>query len=268
MIKSMSNSLVCDFSRSFIRWRHDTLKKELMTASRPPPTTLNNVRMPVECLAMVSRGTQREEFALGTSCKTEQVFVERDVWMQPNADMCAVLGAGQFLIIKRWDKVDKGEMLYPPSLGVQPERQCVDPVAAFETHGLAIRRHAARKLGTIEDVLTALDSDRRVVSRTTFAANGGEVTLEYPVKTVNYSERHRYYQVDTGPILFPGDPTGPNVIEQFHLAFVAHLGSDWAEFLVSRPTPLAGLPVAVHHFSQIRRVHAQNSLWVVEADNV
>lgn len=264
----MPNSLVCDFSRSFIRWRHDTLKKKLMTASRPPPTTLNNVRMPVECLAMVSRGTQREEFALGTSCKTEQVFVERDVWMQPNADMCAVLGAGQFLIIKQWDKADKGEMLYPPSLGVQPERQCVDPAAAFETHGLAIRRHAALRLETIEDVLTALDSDRRVVSRTTFAANGGEVTLEYPVKTVNYSERHRYYQVDTGPILFPGDHTGPSLIEQFHLAFVAHLGRDWAEFLVNSPTPLAGLPVAVHHYSQVRRVNTQNSLWVVEADNV
>jgi hypothetical protein len=112
MSNPISDSLVCDFNRSFIRWRHDTLRKPMLTASRPPPTTLNNVRMPVECLAVVSRGSLQEEFALGTSCKTEQVFVERDVWMQPNADMCAALGAGQFLIIKRWDRADKGEMLY------------------------------------------------------------------------------------------------------------------------------------------------------------
>ncbi|MDB6094984.1 MAG: hypothetical protein JWM32_2546 [Verrucomicrobia bacterium] len=255
---------VCDFGRSYIRWRSDTLKKPMLTVSRPPPTTLNNVRMPVECVAVVSRGHQREEFALGASCKTEQVFVERDVWMQPNADMCAVVGAGQFLIIKRWDQVDKGEMLFPPSLGVQPERQCIDPVLAFETHSLDLRRCRAQPLESIEDVIATFNGDRRVVARTTVPIAGGEVTIEYPVKTVNYSERHRYYQVDTGPVLFPDEPTGPNSIECFHLAFIAHLGGDWVEFLVSRPTQLKNLPVAVHHFSESRRMTAQNTLWVVD----
>lgn len=255
---------VCDFTRSFIRWRLDTTRRKLLTVSRPPPTTLNNVRIPLECLAVVSQAGRKEEFALGASCKTEQVFVKSGVWMQPNADMCAVSGAGQFLIIKRWDKADKGVMLYPPSLGMQPERQCVDPVAAFETQTLAIRRRAAHRLDSIENIIEVLGSDSEVVARTTFPIEGGEVTVDYPVKTVNYSERHRYYQVDTGPVLFFGEPTGGNLIEHFHLAFVAHLGDDWAEFLVSRPTALDDLPVAVHHYSEARRVSAQNSLWVVE----
>ncbi|MDB6168480.1 MAG: hypothetical protein JWM88_1344 [Verrucomicrobia bacterium] len=266
MTTPISRSSVCDFDRSFLRWRNDTLKKPMLTVSRPPPTTLNNVRMPLECLATVSRDGRQEEFGLGASCKTEQVFVERDVWMQPNADMCAVMGADQFMVIKRWDKADKGEMLFPPSLGVQPERQCVDPNLAFETHSLALRRCAALQLGSIHEVIETLASDRRVVSRTTVAIEGGEVTLEYPVKTVNYSERHGYYQVDTGPVLFPAEPTGPGSIEQFHLAYVAHLGGEWAEFLVSRPTPLADLPVAVHHFSESRRIPARNSLWAIEGD--
>jgi hypothetical protein len=254
---------VCDFARSFIRWRLDTTKKPLLTVSRPPPTTLNNVRVPIECVATVVRAGVAHEFALGASCKTEQVLVERDVWMEPNADMCAVAGAGQFLIIKRWDRVNRGVMLHPPTLGVQPERQCVDPAAAFETQSVAIRRCAAARLDSIEEVIATLHGDRAVVARTMYAAAGAEVTLEYPVKTVNFSERHRYYQVDTGPVLYFGEPTGKALIEHFHLAFIAHLGGDWAEFLVSQPTPLAGLPVAVHHYSGVKRVEAQHSLWAV-----
>lgn len=264
MSLSNSTSAVCDFARSAIRWRSDTTKMKPLTMSRPAPTTLNNVRMPLECLATVSRGGQRFEFGLGTSCKTENVFVERDVWMAPNADMCAVSGANQFLIIKRWDRTDKGVMLHPASLGPQPERQCVDPAAAFETSALVIRRRPARRLDSIEATLEVLRGDLEVVSRTTMAIDGGEVMLEYPVKTVNYSERHRYYQVDTGPVLFFGEPTGPNLVEHFHLSYVAHLGGDWAEFLVSRPTPLEGPGISVHHFSEVRHVSAQNSLWVVE----
>lgn len=235
----------------------------MLTVSRPAPTTLNNVRMPLECLATVLRSGKRFEFGLGTSCKTEQVFVEQDVWMKPNADMCAVIGANQFLIIKRWDKVDKGVLLYPPSLGPQPERQCVEPANAFETAGLTIRRRPSRQLDSIEEIIEVLNGDGEVVSRTSYDIDGDEVTIEYPIKTVNYSERHRYYQVDTGPVLFFGEATGPQTIEHFHLAYVAHLGGDWAEFLVCRPTPLENLPVSVHHYSESRRVTAQNSLWVV-----
>ena len=236
----------------------------MLTVSQPPPTSLNNVRMPLECLVTVTRDGRQNQFGLGASCKTEQVFVERDVWMQPNADMCAVSSAHEFMVIKRWDQVDKGVMLYPPSLGPQPERQCIDPVLAFESHSLALRRRAARKLDTIEEIIELMSGDREIVGRTGFEIEGGDVTVEYPVKTANYSERHRYYQVDTGPVLFFDEVMGPQVIEQLHLAYVAHLGGDWAEFLVSRPTRLKDHAVSVHHFSEVRRVAARNSLWVVE----
>jgi hypothetical protein len=255
---------VCDFARSFVRWRSDTLKKPMLTVSQPPPTTLNDVRIPLECLGTVSRDGRTAEYGLSASCKTEQVFVERDVWMNPNADMCAVSSADQFMVIKRWDRVDKGVMLYPPSLGPQPERQAIDPQLAFDTHCLALRRRPARLLAGIGEILAVLATDREVVARTTYAIPGGEVTIEYPVKTVNCSDRHRYYQVDTGPVLFFGEASGPSLIEHWHLAYIAHLGGEWAEFLVSRPTPLEGKDVSVHHYSEVRRVAARNSLWAVE----
>lgn len=236
----------------------------MTTVSQPPPTTLNNVRMPLECLVTITRGGRSMECVLGVSCKTEQVFVERGVWMEPNADMCAVSSKDRFMVIKRWDKVDKGVMLHPPSLGPQPERQCVDPAAAFESHSLALRRRSASRLDSIDAIIAALSGDGEVVCRTSYSVDEYEMELEYPVKTVNFSERHRYYQVDTGPVLFLGEPTGPNLIERLHLAYVAHLGGDWAEFLVSRPTALAGHDVSVHHYSETRRVDATHSLWIVE----
>lgn len=257
-------TLACNFQRSSIRWRIDSLRTKTRTVSRPMPTTLNDVRMPLECLATVSRGGEDLVFGLGASCKTEQVFVERDIWMQPNADMCAVSGAGQFMVLTRWDKVGKGVMLHPPSLGEQPERNCVDPRTAFESHSLDVRRRPARRLDSMDEIIEMFRGDREVVSRTTYPIEDGDVTIEYPVKTVNYSDRHRYYQVDTGPVLYFGEATGADLISHFHPAFIAHRGGDWAEFLVCRPTLLDGTSVSVQHFSDPRRVSASNSLWLID----
>lgn len=140
----------------------------------------------------------------------------------------------------------------------------MDSVEAFETQTTDIRRQPAHLLESIDEIIDVLRGHREVVARTTYPIEGGDVTIEYPVKTINFSERHRYYQVDTGPVLFFGKPTGSRVIEHFHLAYIAHLGGDWAEFLVSRPTPLEGTSVSVHHYSETQRVSAKNSLWLVE----
>jgi len=255
--------MICEFERSFVRWRSDTTLRPMLTTSHPPSTTLNNVRIPLDCVATFSRDGRLEgEFSLSASCKTERVFVERDIWTSPNADMCAIVGGGKFLVVKRWDCADKRVMLHPPSLGVQPERHCVDPAEAFIAHSVDLLRRPGRQLSDIEDILGALTGDARVVARTTFLWDGFTVAIEYPVKTVNFSERHRYYQVDTGPVLFPSRATGPHLIECLHLAYVAHLGEDWAEFLISLPTPVDDSPIAVHHYSDSRRVVAENSLWV------
>jgi len=258
-----SASSVCDFARSFLRFSIDFAKKKPTTVSHTTPTTLNNVRMPLECLATVKEGGQNRQFGLGASCKTERVFVDRDIWLVPNGDMCAIAGEGQFLVVTRYDRANKGVMLHPPSLGEKPDRQCVDPAQALDSLSLDIRRREAERLDSIAATIDALRSDREVVSRTDYRVDQTEISIEYPVKVVNFSERHHYYQVDTGPVLYFGDPTGPRLIERLHLAYIAHLGRDWAEFLVTQPTPLENLPVSVHHFSASRRVSATNSLWLI-----
>ena len=44
---------IIDFSRSFLWWRVDTLKKPPQTASHQPPFTLNNARVPLDCLCRI-----------------------------------------------------------------------------------------------------------------------------------------------------------------------------------------------------------------------
>ena len=80
---------VCDFTQSYLRWRIDTLKKPVLTVSRPLPMTLNVVRVPLDCRVVVTgEATGRtREVVLGASCQTEQVWVKCDVCHQPNADM-------------------------------------------------------------------------------------------------------------------------------------------------------------------------------------
>ena len=216
MSRTGASPSVCDFARSFDRFRIDTVRKKPITVSHPPPWTVNNVRMELECVVTVTRGDQRDEYGLAASCKTERVFVDRDIWTVPNGDMCAV--AGQFMVITRYGKANKGVMLHPPSLGEKPDRQCVDPAAALDALALDLRRRPARRLDSLAETVEALTGDREVAARTAFSVDGYAVEVEYPIKAVNFSPRDGFYQVDTGPVLFFGEATGPQLIERLHLA--------------------------------------------------
>ena len=60
---------------------------------------------------------------LGASCKTERVGVDSDIWTDPCGDFVPVFSKDQFLILKAYDRADKGVMFFPREEGVQPERQ-------------------------------------------------------------------------------------------------------------------------------------------------
>ena len=254
---------ICDFNRSYIRFRMDTQKKQPVTVSQKLPMTLNNVRMPLECRAKVTdlRTGQSSEYVLSASCKSEQVWVEKNIWHQPNADMCILAAKNQCLIVKQWDRCKKGVMLYPESLGVQPERQLVDPTEAYDRYSIDLAMRLGRELNSISEIIEVLFADRPLVSMTEYQMGNHRISIEYPVKAVNFSERENYYQVDTGPVIFPElSGTHESVIESLQMAYVAHNCSDWAEFVVSCPTTL-NESISVHHYSRPVRVDGtKNSL--------
>ena len=113
-----------DFSKSFIHWRVDSFVKPIRTVSHPPPFPLNNARVVVESVCRITdkRDGTSHEFALGASCKTEKVGVERDIWLDPCGDFVPIFGKDRFMGLKTYDRVNKGTMLDPPELGPQPER--------------------------------------------------------------------------------------------------------------------------------------------------
>jgi hypothetical protein len=194
------------------------------------------------------------------------VWVERDIWHQPNADMLMIAGHDEFIVFKRWDKTDKGVLLYPPTLGVQPERQLGTPQETFDRFSIDRVTRPGRVLETIDAIIETFFANTPVVGQTEYEVAEHRVLLEYPVKTVNFSERERYYQVDTGPILLPDfERQYRSPLEGCRLAYIAHNRPEWAECIVCVPTPVTG-EVKVHHYSQSLRIDGtRNRLIAVAA---
>jgi hypothetical protein len=253
-----------DFSHSFLTFRIDTLKKPPATVSHKPPFTLNNARIPIDCRCEITdkQTDESHEYVLGVSCKTERVGVERDIWTEPNADFVPVFSREQFLNIKTFDHVGKQVMLFPPSLGVQPERQIGRVADAFDSVRIDLVTREAEVLETAERIIEATLANHTLVARTEIQGDRYVAVLDYPVKTMNANEREKIYQTDTGPLLLPdtGASREPeDLIAGFELAFAAFNSPDWIEFLVRVPTPVTE-EISVYHYSRSVRFDARNQI--------
>ncbi|MBX3009998.1 MAG: hypothetical protein KF832_00780 [Caldilineaceae bacterium] len=252
---------VPDFGRSFLTFRIDLLKQPAITVSAKPPFTLNNARIQIEarCLITDRQTNVTTAYVLGAACKSEQVGVTADIWHEPNADFCCILSAETFLTLKSWDKNDKGVHFYPPSRGVQPERQWGKVAEAFDRTKINVALVEGEVLPATAAIVQATLADELLVGQIEFTeADRYDVLLEFPIKTMNASERDNLYQTDTGPILFP-DFSGPfdEILETFQLAYVAYNAPDWAEFILRVPTPLTDT-ISVNHYSKTVHLPTHN----------
>ncbi len=267
---------VTDFYRSFVRFRIDLNITQPRTVSQPPPFTLNNARFPLECFCRVSASgamaagdgqttAASAEYVLGASCKAEQVHVRQDIWHDPAADMCLAASQDEFLVIKSWDRNNRGVMLSPPTLGPQPERQAGKCRDAFTNLLIDRRETAGQLLTSTEEIVSAVLNNRPIVSQTEYVtAEGSQVFIEYPVKVINASEREMFYQVDTGPVLVPDRSAfdGVHAISEMRLAFIAHNTLGCTELLLNVPTPI-GHELSVNHYSKVLKVKAVNRMIAV-----
>ena len=255
---------VPDFAASFLTFRIDWRLKPSLTASHKPPFTLNNARIQIEASCKIGdrASGEAQTFVLGASCKTEVVGVDRDMWTTPNADFCMILSADSFLILKSWDRNNKGVMRYPASLGEQPERQSGSVGDTYERVSINLRRMRAQRLDGAEAIVEATLAGEKLVGRCAFNLRDRyDIEIDFPIKTMNANEREWIYQVDTGPILFPDlSADCHSWIDSFHLAYVAFNRADWAEFILQAPTPLSeGL--SVNHYSRIARMKTCNAVF-------
>ena len=258
--------LVTDFNRSFLRFRLDLNQTLPKTISQPPPFTLNNSRFQLECCCRVTRGEGADahsvDYVLTASCKAEQVHVHENVWHDPAADMCLIASTEEFLVIKCWDRNDRGVMLSPPTMGKQPERHSGMVADAFTK--LQIDRHQSpgRILTTTEEIVAAVLDNRPLVSQSEFVtSDGARIHLEYPVKLVNASEREMFYQIDTGPVLVHDVSAynGTHAISTLRLAYMAHNTLGCTELIMNVPTPIAP-GISVNHYSKVLKLLAKNRM--------
>lgn len=251
-----------DFTRSFMTFRVDTLKKQPKTVTQKPPYSLNNARIPLDAHLTISEksGDFSEEYVLGVSCKTEQVGVEKDIWMMPNADFKPICSSDTFMAIKTYDLANKGTTLYPPTLGEQPERQIIGIEDTFDALKVDLPRVDSRVLETPQAIVEAVLANEPLNARTTIENDRYTAVLEYPIKTMNANERDWVYQPDTGPVLLPDlNRTPEDMMDGFELAFAAFNTPDWIEFIVRVPTPV-GEGLSVYHYSQVMRMDAVNEV--------
>jgi len=249
-----------DFARSFLWWRIDTSKLPLGTVTLPPPYPTNNARMPLDCLCTVREGTRQRRFALGDSCKTEAVGAERDIWPQPNSDFIQVLSDdGEAIGIKTYEIAGKQIPFHPPELGMQPERQVVRTTDVYEFARIDLTHAKAESLDRAGSAQAVLDN-RIMVARTQYTDGPYEITIEYPVKTVNANDDEGFTQPDTGPVLVV-DASLPfgDLIQGMQLAYIAFHRDSWAELLIREPVEVSQ-GVYVYHFNRSRRIDAQNEL--------
>jgi hypothetical protein len=257
----MSNTdLIPDFARSFFTFRIDLEAQPAITLTHKPPTTLNNARIQLECCCTITKPDGEEVlFALGASCKTEQVGAPGDLWLRPNADFCLIASHEEFLIIKQF--AHRG---LSSTVGAR-ERQTGRVNEAWINFRFEVERLQATELPDFDAIFEATMANRILVARSEWEENGYGVRLEYPVKTFNVTERERVYQTDTGPNILPDlSPerlaASQSMAECFDLAFSAFNAPDWIEFVINAPQDVAD-GVAVDHYHQIRRIdNARNTL--------
>lgn len=251
-----------DFARSFLTFRIDTLKKPPLTTSHKSPHTLNNARVQLDCRCEVleRQGGTLKEFVLGANCKTERVGVDQDLFTEPNADFIPIFSRETFMNLKAFDRVDKGVMFYPPSRGVQPERQVGQVAEAFDGVQIDLYRSEGESLETADKIIEATLAGHPLVAQTEMKSERYTALIEYPVKTINVDERDKIYQTDTGPILFPDLSCPPEeLIGEMELAFVAFNCPEWAEFILRVKAELAK-GVSVYHYSKRVRVEARSQI--------
>lgn len=254
--KSMTE--VCDFANSYFHFEIDIRKQPSITMTQAQPLTQNQVRIPIEARCVITETSgAKVQYLLTASCKTELVNVPRDMWTQPNADFCIVVCDDDFLILKRWDCQNKQMTQESSHLAKYRDRQTGRTREAWASHKLDVVLTEGKVLTSAGSILAATLNNQPLVSRTIYRDTlGRDILIEYPVKTINVSERDGFYQVDTGPVALPwGDKEGE--IAGFHLAYVAHNTTGWVEFLVNTPTQVAP-NVHVHHYSHVHAISAEN----------
>jgi hypothetical protein len=204
---------------------------------------------------------RREDYVQAASCKSEDTFAERDLFLADNYDFLPVFGPEYAVVFRRRAYLDEGY------------REC-RPAAEWwngQNYHL-VEASSCTELVSSEAILTATYAFRPLVAQTEIWNNetGLRAIIEYPVKTMNTIRATHTYQVDTGPVAFPDlNARHPRSVDGLSLAFVAFNAPGFADFVIEVPTPIRdrgaeGREIGhIHHYSKLLSLESENRLYAV-----
>jgi len=220
----------------------------------------NAVRFWLESRTVVidEQGGAREEYLQCGSCKSEDTFAEKDLFVKDNYDFLPVFGPEHSLIFRR------RAYLNPTYRETRLSRECwggqilhlkeAEPAQLLETNA-AIREATHAGLPIVSHTEIRNDQTRM------------RAVIECPVKTMNINDERDVYQVDTGPVMYPDLSQRPDrIVDCLALAFVAFNVPHFADFVIETETPLLedGRELCqVHHYSQHVSLPAANRLYAI-----
>jgi hypothetical protein len=172
---------ILDFYRSFTVFEVDFEKRPPRTVSDRRQNSHNRARIRIDCRCSITTPDGvRHDFYLGESNKSERVGASRElgVFTQPNADYRPIHSSRYSLILKSWDRNDKGVMLDPPSLGPQPERNLVRTSEAYYTHRFHLTYTDGTELKSAAEIIASADDGDSMVAICQYEDSGHTVEME------------------------------------------------------------------------------------------
>lgn len=234
----------CDYSRSFV------------TFSVPG----NNARIQVEARCLLTQpDASSEQFLMFASCKSEDTYVESDLFKSPNYDFSGVYGDTRFCITRVHASSDVEQL----EAGLTAAR-----FTGLRKH---VAEVAATPLLNKDEIVRATLDHKVIIARNEIedAATRTTQLLEYPVKTMNVNPDTGEFQTDTGPVaLYDFADSNDEIMARVRWAYVAFNDFTQAWFVIQTPTPIVreGVEVArTTHYSQMAHFpQSRNTLFALE----
>ncbi|NLX99357.1 MAG: hypothetical protein GXY83_24735 [Rhodopirellula sp.] len=220
----------------------------------------NNVRFWVESRTTIfdDQGGTSTVYYQCASCKSENTFGEKDLFLADNYDFLPILGGGYWLIFRRPAQISDRHRTTRKAEEVWGEPRML-------LHDVA----EVTPLDTFEKIRDATAAGLPLVTQTEIRneQTGLRAVIECPSKTMNISLDKNMYQVDTGPIAFPDlakrcDPQ----IDCLSIAFIVFNAPHFADFIIEQPTPIiedGQEKYKVYHFSSPFSLPAKNVVLAV-----
>jgi hypothetical protein len=222
----------------------------------------NSVRMWIESCTTITdpKSGKSTVYYQGASCKSENTFGEKDLFIKDNYDFLPIFGDGKVLVFRRkyikfgdsYKTIKKMEEMW----GANPVLYM--PVAEVIT-----------ELDTWEKVRDATAAGLPIVTQTEFMNpdTGLSAVIECPCKTMNISHPKKIYQVDTGPVAFPDLTKVYDIqIDCLSPAFIAFNKPDFADFVIEAPKPIMDGEkevATVYHYSKMVTITGKNKIFAL-----